>query len=100
MIWSNRNGRFGDHFTVGDHFGGCTDLYKVKLRLFDTVLLAGFLITIIKAKSTAIVFFSSPPFLLLALSFLLSFSFVTVTPFTQMTANFVRLVFKKSNRLT
>ena len=68
--------------------------------VWHCVLLAGFLIAIIKAKSTAIVFFSSPPFLLLALSFLLSFSFVTVTPFTQMTANFVRLVVKKSNRLT
>ena len=42
--WSNGNGRFGDHFTVGDHFGvgiisGAvqTSVQTAKLRLFDTV---------------------------------------------------------------
>ena len=24
--WGSFRGRFGDHFRVGDHFGGCTDL--------------------------------------------------------------------------
>ena len=24
-------GRFGDHFRVGDHFGGCTDLFGAKI---------------------------------------------------------------------
>ena len=23
--WESFRGRFGDHFRVGDHFGGCTD---------------------------------------------------------------------------
>ena len=23
--WGSFRGRFGDHFRVGDHFGGCTD---------------------------------------------------------------------------
>ena len=57
-------------------------------------------VAIIKTKSATIAFFSSPPFLLLPLPFLLSFSFVTVileilgvkkpaiwNRFTQMTAN-------------
>ena len=68
-------------------------------------------VTLVKAKSATITLFSSPPFLLLALPFLLSFSFVTLILellglkkrafwrfFTQMTANFVGLVVKKSAR--
>ena len=67
--------------------------------------------TSIKTKSTTIAFFSSPPFLPLALFFLLSYFFVTVILellwliikkpafwrlFTHLTGNFVRLDFKKS----
>ena len=37
-----------------------------------------FKVAVIKTKSATIAFFSSPPFHLLALLFLLSFSFVTV----------------------
>ena len=62
-------------------------------------------VAIIKTKSTTIAFFSSPPFLLLALYFS-PFLFLRYCDFeasraqqtcllTQMTANFVRLVFKK-----
>ena len=70
-------------------------------------------VAIIKTKSaTMVFFFSCPPFLLLALSFF-PFSFVSVILellglkkhafwcfFTQTTANFVWLVFKKSARYT
>ena len=79
-------------------------------RIFENVISKWTKLAIIKTESTTIAFFSSPSFPLLALSFfLLSFSFVTVILellglkkpafwrlFTQMTANFVRLVFKKS----
>ena len=66
-------------------------------------------VAIIKTKSVTIAFFSSPPFPLLALSFspfllLRYYDFgasraqetCLLTPFTQMTANFVGLVFTKS----
>ena len=68
-------------------------------------------VAIIKTKSATIAFFSSPPFLLLPLSFspFLFLCYVILeilgvkkpaiwSRFTQMTANFVRLVFKKSAR--
>ena len=68
-------------------------------------------VAIIKTKSATIAFFSSPLFFLLALSFSPPFSFVGVILeliglkkpafwrlFTQMTADFVRLVLKKSAR--
>ena len=63
-------------------------------------------VAIIKTKSVTIAFFSSPPFPLLALSFspfllLRYYDFGASRAqetclFTQMTANFVRLVFTKS----
>ena len=69
--------------------------------------------TLKKNKSATIAFFSSPPFLLLTLFFssflflryydfgaFLAYETLLLTPFhsIQMTANFVRLVFKKSVR--
>ena len=59
-------------------------------------------VAIIKTKSATIAFFSYPPFLLLALSFspFLFLCYYDCRAFglllTQMTANFFRLVFKKS----
>ena len=66
-----------------------------------------FKVAIIKTKSATIDFFSSSPFFLLALSFSLFLSLrycdfgayrgqKTCLIFTQMTADFVRLVFQKS----
>ena len=101
--------------------------WQVKRKIVERAFLTGFLITlspirpfasnsfffiskvaIIKTKSVTLLFFFSSLFL-----FLLSFSFVTVILellalkklafwrlFTQMTANFVRLVFKKSATFT
>ena len=31
--WGSFRGRFGDHFRVGDHFGGCTDLIKAIVEI-------------------------------------------------------------------
>ena len=31
--WGSFRGRFGDHFRVGDHFGGCTDLLFTRRRV-------------------------------------------------------------------
>ena len=40
-MWGSFRGQFGDHFGVGDHFGGCTELLGIPLtETYDLLQIA------------------------------------------------------------